>query len=51
MTPDGYQSPGGTILEVLEVVGSRSRVQTGGFVGILGWMVVTVVIPMVLVAG
>ena len=36
---------------VLEVVGTRYRVQTGGFVGISGWMVVTVVIPMVLVAG
>ena len=35
---------------VLGGMGSRYRVQTGGFVGILGWMVVTVVIPMVLVA-
>ena len=35
---------------VLEVVGTRYRVQTGGFVGILGWMVVTVVNPMMLVA-
>ena len=36
MTPDGYQSPGGTILEVLEVVSTRYRVQTGGFVGDIG---------------
>ena len=36
---------------VLGGMGSRYRVQTGGFVGILGWMVVTVVITMVLVAG
>ena len=33
------------------MVDSRYRVQTGGFVGISGWMVVTVVIPMVLVGG
>ena len=35
---------------VLEVVGSRYRVQTVDSLGILGWMVVTVVNPMVLVA-
>ena len=28
--------PGGTILEVLEVVSTRYRVQTGGFVGDIG---------------
>ena len=50
VTPDGDKTPGQTILEVLGGMGSRYRVQTGGFVGILGWMVVTVVIPMVLVA-
>ena len=51
VTPNTVKTPGRTILEVLEVVGTRDSVQTGGFVGILGWMVVTVVIPMVLVAG
>ena len=33
VTPDGDKTPGQTILEVLEVVDSRYRVQTGGFVG------------------
>ena len=51
MTPDGDKTPGRTILEVLGGMGSRYSLQTGGFVGISGWMVVTVVIPMVLVAG
>ena len=50
VTPDEDKVTRTRILEVLEVVGSRYRVQTGGFVGILGWMVVTVVNPMVLVA-
>ena len=45
------KSPGQGFWGVLEGVGTRYRVQTGGFVGILGWMVVTVVITMVLVAG
>ena len=36
---------------VLEGVGTRYSVQTGGFVGISGWMVMTVVITMVLVGG
>ncbi len=36
---------------VLEGVGTRYRVQTVDSLGILGWMVVTVVITMVLVAG
>ena len=51
VTPDGDKTPGQTILEVLGGMGSRYRVQTGGFVGILGWMVMTVVPTMVLVAG
>ena len=50
MTPDGDKTPGRTILEVLGGMGSRYSLQTGGVVGILGWMVVTVVNPMVLVA-
>ena len=50
VTPDEDKVTRTRILEVLEVVGSRYRVQTGGFVGILGWMVVTVVNPMMLVA-
>ena len=33
------------------MVGTRYSVQTGGFVGISGWMVMTVVITMVLVGG
>ena len=36
VTPDGDKTPGQTILEVLGGMGSRYRVQTGGFVGILG---------------
>ena len=36
---------------VLGGMDSRYRVQTVDSLGILGWMVVTVVIPMVLVAG
>ena len=50
VTPDEDKVTRTRILEVLGGMGSRYRVQTGGFVGILGWMVVTVVIPMVLVA-
>ena len=36
---------------VLEVVDKLGQDETGGFVGKLGWMVVSVVNPMVLVAG
>ena len=36
VTPDGDKTPGQTILEVLGGMGSRYRVQTGGFVGDIG---------------
>ena len=36
VTPETGKTPGRTILEVLEVVGTRYRVQTGGFVGDIG---------------
>jgi hypothetical protein len=38
-------------MEVLEGVDNLGQGETGGFVGKLGWMVVSVVNPMVLVAG
>jgi hypothetical protein len=36
-TPDGYQSPGWTILVVLEVVDSLGQCPNREFVGVLGW--------------
>lgn len=49
--PTRIKSPGQGFWGVLEGVGTRYRVQTVDSLGILGWMVVTVVITMVLVAG